>query len=72
MASENKYSAEIVIKSGDRVLTTVNFPNQSYIDVVGLQAVISNALVSVGLETAKEKGDEIPPALAKMFGLGNS
>lgn len=69
MASENKYSFEMVARSGDRVLTQVVYPGQNYADLVTIQAFIALALTKAGFDQAVLKGDEIPPQLADMLGV---
>lgn len=70
MASERKYSLEITVRSGDRVLTTLVYPDQDYVEVVTTQAIIAMALVKAGFDQAVVKGDEVPPDLAEIFGVG--
>jgi hypothetical protein len=65
-----KYSLEIVAKSGDRVLTTLTYPNQSYADLVSAEVVLMNALGKAGISYAEAKGEEIPDQVKALLGIG--
>ncbi len=61
MSEQGKYSVEIRAKSGDRVLTKVIYPEQSYSDCVGTQYAIAMGLFQAGAAKAEVKGDPLPP-----------
>lgn len=69
MASENKYSLTIIAKSGDRVLTTIEYPAQNYGELVGAQHAIAAGFIKAGLQRAVIKGDDVPQGLLDLYGV---
>lgn len=70
MASDTDHSVTIIAKSGDRVLTTIVYPDMSYVELVAAQAAIALGLLRAGFQRADFLGDEIPPPLMDLFGIG--
>jgi hypothetical protein len=67
MSEKGKYSVTITMRSGDRVLTEVIYPEQGYDDFVGVQAVIAHALIGAGFVNAEAKGTPVPDQVKAML-----
>lgn len=70
--SERKYYTRVIVgQEGGRVLGDFKFPEQTYAEMVGSETVISQAFSRAGIAAAEARGEEIPPELRAMAGLGN-
>lgn len=68
MSEKGEYSVEIIARSGDRILSELTYPEQSYSDFVSTQAAIVLGLLGAGIDRADLKGDPVPDELKALMG----
>ncbi len=67
--SEKKYSVTITAKSGDRELTETVYPDLTYGELVQTESAIAMGLLRAGVAEAVLRGEDMPEAMLKVFGV---
>lgn len=63
------YNFGMVAQSGSRVLSVLEYKNQTYGEMVTTEIIAAVAMLRAGVAMAEAKGEEIPSQVKAMIGM---